>query len=112
MKVNDFLNIKEEKLDKSDNLEKYDIKINNLSYAYNHVNKVIDNLSCYIKEGSFVRVSGPSGVGKSTICKILLKFLNGYDGSITIGGINIKDLSINTIRNSITYINQEEHIVI
>ncbi len=111
VKVNDFLNIKEEKLDKSDNLEKYDIKINNLSYAYNHVNKVIDNLSCYIKEGSFVRVSGPSGVGKSTICKILLKFLNGYDGSITIGGINIKDLSINTIRNSITYINQEEHIV-
>ena len=41
----------------------------------------------------------------------MLRYLDGYDGSITIGGINIKDLSINTIRNSINYINQEEHII-
>ena len=111
IKVNDFLNIKEEKLDKSYNLEKYDIKIIDLSYSYNHINEVINNLSCYIKEGSFVRISGSSGVGKSTICKILLRYLDGYKGSVLLGDINIKDLSINTIRSNITYINQEEHLI-
>ena len=110
-KINDFINIDEESLGSTGNILNSDIEINNLSYSYNHLNKVLDNISCFIRSGSFITIKGPSGTGKSTICKILMKYINDYEGIITIGGTNIKDLSINTIRSNITYVNQEEHLI-
>ena len=110
-KINDFLSIEEEALDKSYELSNYDISFDDVSYSYNHLNKVLDGLSCYIKEGSIVNIKGSSGTGKSTFCKILLRYLNEYQGSILIGGINIKDISINSIRNAIAYVSQEEHLI-
>ena len=55
-------------------------------------------------------LKGPSGCGKSTVCNILNKYIDDYDGCITLGNIDIKDLNIETIRNNIIYINQEENI--
>ena len=110
-KINDFLSIEKEILDNSITLSNYDISFNNVNYSYNSLNKVLNNFTCYINEGSFVTIRGFSGTGKSTICKLLLRYLNDYQGSILLGGINIKDVSINTIRNYITYVNQEENLI-
>lgn len=109
-KINDFLSIEKEPTGVLQEIYGYEIVINNLSYSYNKYQKIFKSISFKIKEGSFVLLKGPSGCGKSTICNILTKNLTDYEGSISIGTINIKDLSLKTINSNITYVNQHEKL--
>ena len=109
-KINDFLSIEKENTGKLQEIYGYEIVIKNLSYSYNKYQKIFNSISFKVKEGSFILLKGPSGCGKSTICNILTKNLTDYEGSISIGTINIKDLSLKTINNNITYVNQYEKL--
>ena len=105
-KINDFLSNEPEKMGKSNYLKENSIKINNLTYSYNHLDNIFNNFSLLIEGGEFVLFKGNSGCGKSTLCKILDKYITEYKGNILIGNNNIKDLSTATIRNNVLYINQ------
>ena len=109
-KINDFLSVSKENVGIKSDLISNDILVEDISYSYNKVSNILSNSSFYIPAGSFVSLSGPSGTGKSTICKIILKIINDYEGNIKIGGENLKDISIATIRDNITYVCQEEHL--
>lgn len=109
-KINDFLSLKKEDLGDIEDTYGYELRFKNLTYSYNKYENIIKNFNLIIPEGSFILLKGPSGSGKSTICNILNKYINDYDGNILLGAINIKDLSINTIRNNILYVNQNENI--
>lgn len=109
-KINDFLSINKEPLGNKEDIYGYELKIKNLTYSYNKYENVINKFNLVIPEGKLVLLKGKSGCGKSTLCNILNKYIDDYEGSILLGTINIKDLSINTIRNNITYINQKEEI--
>lgn len=109
-KINDFLSIDKEKAGELQEIYGHEIIINNLSYSYNKYQKIFKNLNIKIKEGSFNLIKGPSGSGKSTICNILTKNITDYEGSISLGTINLKDLSLKTINKNITYVNQNEKI--
>lgn len=109
-KINDFLNLKKENLGNIEETYGYELRFKNLTYSYNKFESIIKNFNLVIPEGNFILLKGPSGSGKSTICNILNKYINDYDGNILLGAINIKDLSINTIRNNILYVNQNENI--
>ena len=109
-KINDFLSITKENLGTSRDLLGNSIEISNLKYSYNKLENILINYNLYITANSFVSLDGPSGTGKSTICKILLKYITDYEGCIKIGGENLKDINIATIRSNITYVSQEEHI--
>ena len=109
-KINDFLSVNKEDVGIEKTLMGNDILIDKLSYSYNKLENILSNLSFKIPANSFVLLDGPSGTGKSTFCKILLKYINDYEGNIKIGGENLKDISIATIRSNITYVSQEEHI--
>ncbi len=107
-KINEFLSIKEEEEGQAISLLKPTINITNLSYSYDNYHVVINNLSKEIKNGEMVLLKGNSGCGKSTFCKILDKFLTDYTGEIYLNNINIKDYSLATIRDNVTYISQNE----
>ena len=109
-KINDFLSLKKEDLGDIEDTYGYELRFKNLTYSYNKYENIIKNFNLIIPEGSFILLKGPSGSGKSTICNILNKYINDYDGNILLGAINIKDLSINTIRKNIIYVNQNENI--
>ena len=109
-KINDFLSLKKEELGDIEDTYGYELRFKNLTYSYNKYENIIKNFNLIIPEGSFILLKGPSGSGKSTICNILNKYINDYDGNILLGAINIKDLSINTIRKNIIYVNQNENI--
>ncbi len=109
-KINDFLSIEKENTGILQEIYGYEIVMKNLSYSYNKYQKIFNSISFKVKEGSFILLKGPSGCGKSTICNILTKNLTDYEGSISIGTINIKDLSLKTINNNITYVNQYEKL--
>lgn len=109
-KLNDFLSIDIEKEGKEEILNNINIKINNLKYSYNKYEIILENINLEIAAGSLVSLCGASGSGKSTICKILDKYINDYEGEVLIGDINIKDLSTKTIRENILYVNQQEEL--
>lgn len=107
-KINEFLSLEKEDRGQTNKLINNDIKIKDLSFSYNNYSLILNNLNYNIANNDFVLLKGNSGTGKSTLCKIILKYLNDYKGSILIGGVNIKDYSINTLRNNIIYVSQSE----
>lgn len=109
-KINEFSDLKEESYLPQPFIIDGDIDIKNLTYSYNGYQNVINNLSLKIKKGTKVFIDGKSGVGKSTICKLLMKYDEEYEGKILIDGINIKDINSSTIRNSLTYVSQNEKL--
>lgn len=68
---------------------------------------VLDNASLVIPAGSKVVVTGPSGVGKSTLADLLLRFYDPDRGAITLDGVNLKDLSLERLRGAVVLVAQD-----
>lgn len=108
-KINDFISFEEEKFDDSnESLKPENILIKNLTYSYNGYNQVLKGINLEIKKHEKILIIGKSGLGKSTLCKILLRTYKYDGGDIFINKINLRDYSLNTIRNNICYISQDE----
>jgi ATP-binding cassette subfamily B protein len=86
------------------------ITFSNLSYSYNNVNALFKDINFDIKKGSRFLIYGNSGNGKSTIIKIILKYLDGYSGTVKINGINIKDIEDSVIASSFAYVSQNNYL--
>ncbi|MGM9875541.1 MAG: cysteine peptidase family C39 domain-containing protein [Bacilli bacterium] len=109
-RINDLLLVSTEETNKTDKIIRGNIVIKNLSYLINE-KELFNNVSFKIKYGSKFLIYGNSGNGKSTIIKILLKYLNDYKGNIFIDNKNIKDIDSNIISNSMTYVSQNNFIL-
>ena len=83
------------------------IKIQNLNFSYNKKQIIFNDLSLDIESGSKVGILGRSGSGKSTLMNILLGFQSPNNGTIKIGGCNIKNINTDDLRKQITYVNQK-----
>jgi len=84
------------------------IQFNNISFIYPHTEQVIlDNFSLEIKCGDTVALVGPSGSGKTTVSNLLARFYNTKSGSITIDEQSISDISLTTLRKSISLVSQD-----
>lgn len=85
-----------------------DIVVDNLSYSYDDVEFILNNIDLKILKGEKVMIMGPTGCGKSTLLKLIMKFQNVKRGMIKIGGIDINDYKDNAVRKRISYISQKE----
>ncbi len=83
------------------------IIIKNLTYSYSY-KKIFDKLNLKIKKKDKVFLTGPSGTGKSTLMKLLCRFINIDYGYISINNIDITHYHLDVIRRKITYISQQE----
>ncbi|WOO89973.1 ABC transporter ATP-binding protein [Mollicutes bacterium LVI A0078] len=83
------------------------IEFNNVSFEYVSDKPVISNLSLSVPSGKMVALVGESGIGKSTIIQLLPRFYDTTAGTITIDGIDIKDCSLETLRDNIGYVQQD-----
>ena len=99
-----------ENIDKGENLESYNIKLQDVDFSYYGEKKVIDNLSMEIKESSVTALVGPSGCGKSTIAKLIAGFWNADSGSIKIGNVETKDLSLEKLSSLISFVSQDNFL--
>ena len=113
-RIRELYSVKEESLSYSSRSIKYlngSIDILDVSYSYDGKNNIINHLSLYINEGEKVLIYGNSGSGKSSLMKLLIKYLdNEYQGSITIGGYDLSDIDLYTLRNNICYVSQNEYL--
>lgn len=87
-----------------------DIHFKNVSFAYGSRPPIIENFNLTIKQGQKIALVGESGAGKSTIAKLLMKFMEVQEGKIQIAGYDIKDIDINYLRQHISYIPQNIEI--
>ena len=83
------------------------IKFQNVNFSYEKNNPVIKNLTVTINKGERIAIVGPTGSGKSTIIKLILRFFETNNGEIKIDDINIKDYSVRNLRSQISLVSQD-----
>ena len=88
----------------------YDINFENVCFAYNDKKKVFDNLSFSAKENKLTAIVGYSGGGKSTIAKLIAGYWNINKGKISVGNVNLKDVSLEKNMELVTYVSQENYL--
>lgn len=87
-----------------------DIEIKDLSFSYDGEKTVLNDISVTFKKHELISIVGESGCGKSTLASLLCGTTKGYIGSITIGGVEIKDIDEKTLMNNITAVNFNSYI--
>ena len=87
-----------------------DIEIKDLSFSYDGEKPVLNDISITFKKHELISIVGESGCGKSTLASLLCGTTKGYIGSITIGGVEIKDIDEKTLMNNITAVNFNSYI--
>ena len=93
-------------IDRGINPQNYNIEFKNVRFAYDQ-KEVIKDISFAAKENTVTAIVGASGSGKSTLAKLLVHFWDVQDGEITIGGVNIKELSFAGLMDLISYVAQD-----
>jgi len=91
---------------KLDNLRS-DILFDSISFNYPGGQTLFHEFSMHIKNGTSVGIVGDTGSGKTTLAKLLLRLYDPVSGAIKIGYSDIKDVSIESLRNKIGVVNQE-----
>lgn len=87
-----------------------DIVCEGICFSYEKNREILHGVHINIPQGSFVSLVGESGCGKSTIASILMGRNKGYNGSITIGNIELKDISEKSLMENITYISHNSYL--
>ena len=95
--------------------ENYDIEFSNVDFSYYDAHstedrKVLKDVSFTIPQGSTTAIVGPSGSGKTTICNLIARFYDITDGSITVGGINVKEYSLDSLLRNISMVFQNVYL--
>ncbi|WP_314643569.1 thiol reductant ABC exporter subunit CydD [uncultured Veillonella sp.] len=86
-----------------------DITFTNVSFGYDNANIIYENLKLDIKQGQSIAIVGASGSGKTTLFNMLER-LYDYNGSIHVGDVELKDISMDTWRNALGTITQDTYI--
>lgn len=81
-----------------------------VSFSYDAATPVLENINLSIKAGETVAFVGPSGGGKTTICNLLPRFYEATEGTITIDGMAIKDMTMHSLRNQIGVVQQDVYL--
>ena len=86
------------------------LHVQGLSAAWPDGPDVVRDVSLRLPEGGVVTVTGPSGCGKSTLAAVLLKFLAPSGGRVTLGGVDMDELTGERVRRVVGMLGQDEHV--
>ena len=111
-KFNDVMDYENKVSRGSINLNTFDreIKFDNVSFSYDESTYVLDGVSFNVMKGQHVGICGVSGGGKSTLLKLVPKFYDCTSGTITIDGIDLKDLTADSILYHVGIVHQNTYI--
>ncbi len=87
------------------------VEFKDVSFKYKEdYGHVLKNISLNIKVGEYVALVGPSGVGKTTLCSLIPRFYEITDGEILLDGLNIRDVSLRSLRRNIGIVQQDVYL--
>lgn len=84
-----------------------DIKFENVTFGYEGDKVILDDISFELRAGEMTAFVGPSGAGKTTICSLIPRFYDVTSGSISIDGMDIRDMSKRSLRDQIGIVQQD-----
>ena len=90
--------------------EGHNIAFENVTFSYDGEKNAVDDLSLTIDEGSVTALVGESGSGKSTLAKLLVHFYDISSGRITLGGQDLREMSLEALNNQISFVSQEQFL--
>ncbi len=91
-------------------LDSMDIRVSNVSFGYHADQEILHNVSLEIPEGSMAAFVGPSGSGKSTIAKLIAGFWDVSQGTITLGGHNLKEIPLTQLYDQAAFVSQDNFL--
>ncbi len=109
-RIFEFLAVEEEPKDKKDAYAgtiEGNVKFKNVKFGYDPDKIIIKKFNLDIKKGEKVAIVGPTGAGKTTLVKLLMRFYDINDGSIMIDNIDIRDFKRSTLRNNFGMVLQD-----
>ncbi len=83
------------------------IEFKNIDFCYNDEEPVLHNLNLRVKKGEVLAIVGPSGSGKTTLSNLIPRFYDIQQGEVLIDGINIKDVTLKSLRRQIAIVTQQ-----
>ncbi|MDD2269884.1 MAG: ABC transporter ATP-binding protein, partial [Eubacteriales bacterium] len=87
-----------------------EVEFKNVVFSYEENRIVIDDISFKVPAGTTLGIVGHTGAGKSTLANLLTRLYDPVKGAITIDGVDLKDLSFETLRNNIAIVSQETYL--
>jgi len=89
---------------------KGEITFHDVSFGYEKDSLILEHINLEIKQGETVAIVGPSGAGKSTLCSLLPRFYEWQSGTITIDGIDSRQMKLSSLRQQIGIVQQDVYL--
>lgn len=96
--------------DKDVDIDRYDIELQDVKFGYDEEKEILHGISLNIMEGSTVAFVGSSGSGKSTLAKLIAGYWDITEGSIKIGGYDIKDIPLKQLYSMTAFVSQDNFL--
>ena len=109
-RINEVLDTKTsiENKENCEEVKNFDIEFKNVFFKYNdHSDNVLEDISVKIKEGEKVGIIGSTGCGKTSFVNLIPRLYDATSGEILIGGVNVKNININQLREDVGIVLQE-----
>ena len=88
-----------------------EIEFRDVSFRYDDQNdRVLNHINLKVDAGDYMALVGPSGVGKTTLCSLIPRFYDVSSGSITVDGIDIRDIKLDDLRNNVGIVQQDVYL--
>lgn len=94
----------------SDTISGNDIEFKDVHFSYEEGKEVLKGINLTIPPDTVTAIVGPSGSGKSTLCKLLAGFWDVTEGSISIGGCSLKNMSGKDLSDRVAYVSQDNYL--
>lgn len=99
-------------LDKVNTFKATPVELRNVNFSYSLVQgqNVLQDINLTIRRGEHIGIAGRNGSGKTTLAKLLLNFYPQYEGSITVGSVNLREVNLSVLRKKIFHFPQEIYL--
>lgn len=87
------------------------VALSHVTFSYDGTKNALEDVSLSIGAGQTAAFVGPSGGGKTTLAALIARFFDPQSGSISIGGVNVKDIEKNELMDTISFVFQNSHLI-
>ena len=89
-----------------------DVVFDSVEFSYTKSRKIIDKVSFKVEAGKTLGIVGHTGSGKSTLANLLIRLYDVDEGSITVDGVNVKEIAFDDLRRNIAIVSQETYLFV
>lgn len=89
----------------------HSVALSHVTFSYDGTKNALEDVSLSIGAGQTAAFVGPSGGGKTTLAALIARFFDPQSGSISIGGVNVKDIEKNELMDTVSFVFQNSHLI-